>query len=344
MSNSGARFRNYSTYLREKYGQPVYRVAIDAGFTCPNRGPDRGMPGCVYCDEHGARAPYQGPAARLNREAAGVQPLPGSQEDIRRQVERGITFLKGRYGANLYLLYFQAFSSTFAPPERLKSIYDFTLGLARFRELIVSTRPDCVDETRAGLLASYISPDFDVWVELGLQSAHDRTLKRIRRGHTVADFTRAYLELKSRGVKLAVHLIFGLPGERLSDMLETVRFVADLEPDGVKIHNLHVPTGSPLFQDYLRGEVSVPCASRHTDAVCRALELLPPGTLIMRLTCDTPAARLASPRHFPPKTGFYACVTREMESRNGWQGKHFRKRVQVDRISPRVNGSGGPDR
>jgi radical SAM protein (TIGR01212 family) len=321
MPNPGARFRNYSTYLREKYGQPVYRVAIDAGFTCPNRGPDRGTPGCVYCDEHGARAPYQSPAA-------GAQPLPGSRKDIRRQVERGITFLKNRYGANLYLLYFQAFSSTFAPLERLKFIYDYTLGLARFRELIVSTRPDCVDDTRAGLLASYISPDFDVWVELGLQSAHDRTLRRIRRGHTVADFTRAYRELRNCGVKLAVHLIFGLPGESLSDMLETVRFVAGLEPDGIKIHNLHVPTGSPLFQDYLRGEVSVPCASRHTDAVCRALELLPPGTLIMRLTCDTPAGRLASPRQFPPKTGFYDALTREMESRNVWQGKHYRRRVR----------------
>jgi radical SAM protein (TIGR01212 family) len=322
MSTLQPGFRSYSAYLREKYGRPAYRVAIDAGFSCPNRGPDRGRPGCLYCDEHGARAPYQTPAQGVPAGEPGsgraARPAaPGDREDIRRQVEQGIDFLRRRYGAECYLLYFQAFSGTFAPVGRLRALYDYALGLAHFRELIVSTRPDCVDKPRAGLLASYLSPDLDVWVELGLQSAHDRTLQRIRRGHTSADFTRAYRLLRNRGVKLAVHLIFGLPGEGTREILETVRFVAGLEPDGVKIHNLHIPLGSPLYQDYLRGELSAPCAARHLDTVCRALELLPPDTVIMRLTCDTPAGRLAFPRHFPPKAAFYEQVTRELAARRG---------------------------
>jgi radical SAM protein (TIGR01212 family) len=335
MVNQRARYRSYSAYLRQKYGRPVYRVAVDAGFSCPNRGPGRSAPGCVYCDEHGARAPYQGPAAGM--EAPGKEETAsrtGSKEDIRRQVRRGVDFLKSRYKAECYLLYFQAFSSTYAPPDRLKSIYDYTLGLEKFRELIISTRPDCVDQKRAELLASYLAPNFDVWVELGLQSAHDPTLKRIRRGHTVADFERAYRLLKSCGVKLAVHLIFGLPGEGLAEMLETVRFAAALQPDGVKIHNLHIPTGSPLFRDYLRGELSAPCAARHLDTVCRALELLPPETVIMRLTCDTPAHRLACPRHFSSKADFYHRVARELEVRNIRQGDRFRG----------ASRNGGPDR
>jgi len=328
MPKTRARYRSYSSYLREKYGQTVYRVAVDAGFSCPNRKPDRSAPGCLYCDEHGARAPYQGPSDTAQTGPAIPPPAPGDREDIRRQVERGIAFLKQRYGAEIFLLYFQAFSGTFAPVDRLKEIYDFTLGLTSFRELIVSTRPDCVDRKRADLLASYLSPDFDVWTELGLQSAHDATLRRINRGHTVADFTRTWKLLKRRGVKLTVHLIFGLPGEGMREILETVRFVAGLEPEGVKIHNLHIPTGSPLYGDYLRGELSAPCADRHLDTVCRALELLPPGTVIMRLTCDTPAARLACPRHFPAKAAFYDRVIRELEARNSRQGGKY---LQLER-------------
>jgi radical SAM protein (TIGR01212 family) len=326
MPNTRARYRSYSSYLRKKYDQTVYRVAVDAGFSCPNRGPDRSSPGCLYCDEHGARAPYQGPAETAQAGSEAPSPAPGDGEDIRRQVEGGIAFLKRRYGAEVFLLYFQAFSGTFAPVDRLKEIYDFTLGLAHFRELIVSTRPDCVDLKRADLLASYKSPDFDVWTELGLQSAHDATLRRINRGHTVADFTRAWKLLKKRGVKLAVHLIFGLPGEGMKEILETMRFVAGLEPEGVKIHNLHIPTGSPLYPDYLRGELSAPCADRHLDTVCRALELLPPDTVVMRLTCDTPAERLACPRHFPAKAAFYEQVGRELAARNIRQGGKYLQR------------------
>jgi len=307
-------FRGYAGYLRAKYGAPAYRVAVDAGFSCPNRGPDRKRPGCLYCDEHGARAPYQD---------ADVLPAEGTEgrlEDIRRQVERGVGFLRRRYGAQVFLLYLQAFSGTHAPAAELARIYDYALGCGEFRELIVSTRPDCVDTERAELLAGYRRRGLEVWVELGLQSACDATLARVRRGHTVADFTRAFRLLRASGVKLAVHLIFGLPEEGLERILDTVRFVAGLEPEGVKIHNLHVPRGSPLAAEHRAGELIPPCAPRHLEYVVRALELLPPQTLILRLTCDTPGERLATPRGFPPKSAFYRAVRGSLAACGSRQG------------------------
>jgi radical SAM protein (TIGR01212 family) len=311
-------FRGYSEYLRAKYGAPAYRVAVDAGFGCPNRGPDRRRPGCLYCDEHGALAPYQEPA----------DPGDGTMEErltaIRLQVERGTAFLRRRYGAEIFLLYLQAFSGTHAPVPELARVYDFALGCAGFRELIVSTRPDCIDPERAELLAAYLPRGLEVWVELGLQSACDATLERVRRGHTVADFTRAFRLLREAGVKIAVHLIFGLPGEGLDRILDTVRFVADLGPEGVKIHNLHVPSGSLLAAEHRAGELVTPCASRHLEYVIRALELLPPDTLILRLTCDTPAGRLAAPRRFGPKSAFYREVRAGLAARESCQGRLWR--------------------
>jgi radical SAM protein (TIGR01212 family) len=308
-------FRGYAGYLRARYGSPAYRVAVDAGFGCPNRGPDRGRPGCLYCDEHGALAPYQ--------EVFEAPDAPFEQRlaSIRRQVERGTAFLRRRYGAEIFLLYLQAFSGTHAPAAELKVIYDFALGCGSFRELIVSTRPDCVDRERAELLSGYRRSGLEVWVELGLQSGCDATLQRIRRGHTVADFTRAFGLLREAGVRLAVHLIFGLPGEGLEQILDAVRLVAGLEPEGVKIHNLHVPRDSPLAAEHLAGELVAPCAARHLEYVIRALELLPPRTLILRLTCDTPVGRLAAPRGFPPKAEFYRELRAVLAARGSRQGR-----------------------
>jgi len=311
-------FRGYSRYLREKYGCRVYRVAVDGGFSCPNRGADRRMPGCTYCDERGARAPYL-------EGGTGDAGAPGlaAPADIERQVRLGVRFMRRRYGAERFLLYFQAFTGTNAPPGTLRRLYDRALALAPFDELIVSTRPDCVSEDVAALLAGYRRAGREVWVELGLQSACDATLRLIRRGHTAAEFEAAYTRLKRRPLKVAVHLIFGLPGESREDILRTVRTVAGLRPDGVKIHNLHVPVGTQMAEEYLRGELTVPSGPRHLDYTVSALEMLPADTVVMRLTCDTPPGRLAAPRGFWEKSVFYSRVEAEMRARATWQGRLF---------------------
>ncbi len=308
LPNPGPRlFRAYSAYLRERYGKRAYRISVDAGFSCPHRGQSRDGPGCTFCDGQGARAPYL-----------------GSEMDMRVQVRRGIEFMTQRYGAEVFLLYFQPFSNTNAPAARLKEIYDFALGLAPFRELIVSTRPDCLDAEKAAVLASYLDRGLDVWVELGLQSACERTLRHTRRGHTVEDFFSAYRLLSGSGVKIATHLIFGLPGEGRKEVYDSVERVAALRPDGLKIHNLHIPVETAMFAEYLQGELTAPGAARHLGYTIAALERLPPETVVMRLTCDTPGGRLAAPRRFWDKSRFYRAVNEEMRRRGTWQGKQFR--------------------
>lgn len=323
MNSRQDRYVSYKRYLLDKYGEKAYRVALDAGFSCPNRGADRSRPGCAYCDEFGSRAPYQEDAGP---DASKVL----DKEKLKLQVENGIEFIRKRYGARILLLYFQAFSGTWAPPEVLRDVYDYCLSLYPFSGLIVSTRPDCIDQEKADLLASYISPHREVWLELGLQSAHNHTLRRIHRGHTVEDFLQAYRLSGKKGIKRTVHLIFGLPGEGWEEIEKTVRFVAALEPEGIKLHNLHVPRGAPLFRDYILGTVSVPCDLRHLEYVVRALELTPPDAVIQRMICDTPASRLAAPRGFMPKGEFYQRVRVELEKRNTWQGKHFPLRSGPD--------------
>lgn len=307
-------FRSYSHYLKQKYGEPVYRVSVDAGFSCPNRGKDRRAQGCLYCDERGSRAPY-----------LGTDKVQSSnwQRSLRAQIDDARKFLEHRYAARKYILYFQAFSSTYAPVQRLKEIYDYGLDCAEFEELVVSTRPDCIDERKADLLASYRERELDVWIELGLQSASDASLRRIERGHTVADFDRSYRLCKEREIKVAVHVIFGLPGEGLTEILNTVRYLATLQPDGIKIHNLHIPRGCPLFTEYLAGELTVPNDERHLEYTIRALELLPPETVIMRLTCDTPQQLLGAPLHFRPKPAYLSALRRALGTRGTWQGRLY---------------------
>ena len=333
-------FNSYSRYLRTRYGEPVYRVAVDAGFSCPNRGPDRSAPGCTYCDEWGSRAPYlAGAAATRGSPDEAATDLERRKASLSRQIEQAEKFLQARYGPGQRILYFQAFSGTYGPVEELRELYDHALACRDFRELIVATRPDCIDGRTADLLAGYRLPGYrlagyrlpgdrlperEVWIELGLQSAHNSTLERVRRGHGVEAFEEAYAMLRKRGLKIAAHVIFGLPGETLEEMLATIRYLAKRKIDGIKIHNLHIPRGCALAADALSGELSVPCDRRHLSYVIRALELLPPETVIMRLTCDTPEHRLLMPRRFMPKARFYQELRQLMLRERTWQGRLYR--------------------
>ena len=269
-------FCSYGSYLTEKYGKRAYRVGVDAGFSCPNRENGRSGFGCTFCDEAGSRAAYIRNDNGSYPESAAFKPcgLPGyppgySAEAVRSQIDRGIAFLRRRYRAEVFLLYFQAYSGTYAPPEILKRIYDDALASAVFSELIVSTRPD-----------------FDVWCETGLQTIHDKTLLAIRRGHTYADFLKSYRLLKERNIKTAVHLIFGLPGEGRTELTQTIDEINRLKPDAVKIHNLQIPIGTPMFEALKRGEIQPYTMEEHLENTVFALKRLNPEIMIMRLTCD----------------------------------------------------------
>ena len=305
-------YLTYSHYLKKKYGQSVYRVGIDGGFTCPNR-LGRLSGGCTYCDPYGSRSAYVGE----------------NELDLEGQIRRSIGAMGKRYRAEEFILYFQAYTSTYGPTADLKALYDHCLGLYDFKELIVSTRPDCLDREKADLLASYKRDDFDVWVELGLQSIHDETLQRINRGHGSKEFYEAVTLLKERGIKVAVHLIFGLPGEDRAKIMETVRRVNDLRPEGIKIHNLHIPSRSPLYGEYELGELSFPGSQRHISYLADAIEIINKDIVIMRLTTDTPSPRNNTPGEFLNKSEVIRLTANLLKERGSYQGKLSSKLVSL---------------
>jgi radical SAM protein (TIGR01212 family) len=315
----GIPYNEYSKYLKRLHGRAVKRIAVDAGFSCPNRPGGRTSRGCVFCSESGSRALYQ---ANLPNPAE-PRALSDLKESIAWQIRNGISRAEAWPGDKAYSLYFQAYSSTFAPIARLKEIYDFSLSQAPFAEMVISTRPDCVTPEIAELISGYRRwPGLkEVWVELGLQSAHDRTLQWMRRGHDVACFDRAVAALRTRGLKCATHLILGLPGETEADAVETARHVARMGVDGVKFHDLHVTLGTELAEMAERGEVSLIDEGKYLETLIAALEILPKETVVMRLCCDTKDSARILPKRQLDKAAFRRALVSEMERRRTWQGR-----------------------
>jgi uncharacterized protein len=308
----------YADHLRKHYGCRVRRVPVDAGFGCPNRLPHPGgtpdrpgrivlqSSGCSYCDSTGARAPILGSLASVQDQVAGA-----------------LAFLRSRYSADRFMLHFQANTSTYASMDELKTLYDGTLALGDFIGLIVSTRPDCLEQDKVDLLASYRNRGLEVWVELGLQSASDVTLARIGRGHDADAFRDARGRLGRAGIAVAAHVIFGLPGEGLDEIMRTARFLAVQAVEGVKIHDLHYCRGTALLAEVLGGELPLWPKALHLEACARFLELLPWTTTVMRLCSDNPPDRRVLPRHQIEKASLYRDLEVYMEDQGTWQGRLY---------------------
>ncbi len=315
-----SRWNTYSSYLRERYGQNVYRIGVDAGFSCPNRDKSR-HGGCAFCDGTGSVAVYQRAtesgfrrtAAYDSRTADTILPRLMS---IREQIERGRAFLERRYKAKLFSLSFQSWTNTYDTPDNLRRIYDEGLAVLPFKELLISTRPDTVSEDVLELLESYITPELDVWVEFGLQSADDNTLRLINRGHDLASYMDATERAHRHHLKVATHVILGLPGEGRESFIRTARAVNDSGVEAVKIHNLHITGGTALADDYLSGLLTVMSEERTLEATELFLRHLDKRIIIERLISETPYHRLLAPRVFPDKSKFLRHLEERME-RNG---------------------------
>ncbi len=300
------RYRDFKTWLRQRHGAVVYKLPVDAGFTCPNRDGRAGTDGCSYCDGRGSRLRQAGP-------------LPG----VREQLVVGMEHYRRRRGARLFLPYFQTFTNTYAPTERLKRLYDEALSLPGTVGLSVGTRPDCLPDETIALLASY-RPGKEVWVELGLQSIHDRTLALVNRRHTAGDFVSAAGRAASAGLLVCAHVILGLPGESPGDMMETARALARLPVAGIKIHLLLVLEGTPLADMHRRGEAAVfPSPRAYAERVADFLELLPPAMVIQRLTADGYRDVLIAPDWANRKLEVLGAIERELERRDSRQGRLF---------------------
>lgn len=297
------RYHDFNAALRSQFGCRVQKITVDAGFTCPNRDGTLSRGGCVYCNPRGS--------------GTGAHAMGHS---ITEQLEAGKMALARRYKAKLFIAYFQSFTNTYAPLARLEAVYREALSVPGIVGLSIGTRPDCVGAPVASLLETYARKHL-IWVELGLQSAHDRTLDRIHRGHNAADFSQAVKRLQGRGMRICAHVILGLPGETQADMMETADFIADLNIDGAKIHLLYVIKGTPLATQYRQGEFRCLEQDEYVDAVCGFLERLPDTVVIQRLTGDPHPDELVAPEWSLRKADTLTRIQQMLVDRDTWQGR-----------------------
>lgn len=298
-------YRLFSEHLRDRFGVRVHKISVDAGFGCPNRNGGRTGPGCLFCDPGGSGA-------------VGIE----RQLSVAAQLEQGKEIMSRKYKAGKFMAYFQPFSNTLAPLERLRELYDSALAVDDILGLAVGTRPDCVPDEVFDLLAEYHQRTY-FWLELGLQSSHDRTLQWLQRGHDFACFARACHEARSRGLRVCVHVILGLPGEDRADMLATADLLAGLQVEGVKLHLLHVLRNTLLGSLYLDDKINVLAMDEYVELVVDVMERLHPETLIHRLTGDGPRDQLLAPLWSLNKWEVLNAIDAEFARRGTLQGARY---------------------
>ena len=303
-TDSNKRYYTYDYYLRRRFGAKVAKIPLDIGLTCPNIDGRCGVGGCIYCSGRGS-----GDFAE--------SPLLPIEEQYRLTREK----LSSKWSTERCIAYFQAHTNTYAPLEFLKESFERALLLDGVVGINIATRADCLEREVCEYLAD-LAERTVLTVELGLQSSSDETAEIINRGHTYADFLDGYRRLReaSDKIEICVHIIFGLPGESREDMLKTVRDVAALAPDQVKIHLLHVLKNTEMARIYERGEYTPLKKDEYVALVADAIELLPPDTVVARLTGDGMADDLLAPDWSRKKVAVINDIDKLLYSRSSWQG------------------------
>ncbi len=291
-------YNNLSEHFRQKYGQRIKKICVDGGFSCPNRDGKCGTGGCIYCGERGAGEHIE----RL--------------ESIREQVERG---LQNASDNDKLLVYFQNFSNTYADINILRRRYDEALIDKRIVALAIATRPDCIDNSIASLIAEYKSK-LDVWVELGLQTSNDKTAEIINRGYKTEVFDRAVKILGEYGIPVVAHMIIGLPGETGDDAVNTAKHISKLGVFGIKIHSIYVMEGTLLADMYKEKRYTPPTLDEFCDAAAHALGYIDKSIVIHRLTGDCPKDLLLAPEWNKDKYKIIEEITRKMQELGISQG------------------------
>lgn len=300
-------YKDLNSHLRETFGCRVQKITVDAGFSCPNRDGTLSSGGCIYCNVRGSGTGAHQKGLSLTE-----------------QIEAGKAAMSRRYKAKKFIVYFQAYTNTYGPLDHLKRLYDEALGVSDVVGLSIGTRPDCVDGPVLDLLEEYAKEHL-IWIEYGLQSAHDETLQRINRGHDAACFARAVKASRNRGIRICAHVILGLPGESPEQIKETARFIGDLGIDGVKLHLLYVVRGTVLEDLYQRGKYRPLTQTEYVDRVCDFIGELPEEMIIQRLTGDPHKEELVSPEWSLRKRETLQQIADVLKSRDIWQGKFRQK-------------------
>jgi len=297
-------YKTFSSSLKEYFGYRVQKITLDAGLSCPHRDKNK-KGGCIYCNAKGS-----GTGAY----ASGFS--------IKDQIEIQMSTMQRRYRANHFIAYFQSYSNTYAPVEELKTIYDNILSYPEIVGLAIGTRPDCIDKDKLELIESY-TPSKLVWIEYGLQSANNETLKRINRGHDVKTFVNAVRLTSEYNIRVCAHVIIGLPGENMNDYMNTARLVSHLPIDDVKIHLLYVVRSTPMEILYNKGLYMPLRLEEYAKAVARFISYLPDTMVVQRITSDPHPEELIVPEWALEKSRVRNVIHSTMKELDLYQGKYY---------------------
>ena len=300
-----SRFRSLNDDLRERFGEKLYKLTLNGGCTCPNRDGTLGTRGCIFCSEGGSGEFAASP-----------------QLSIQEQIEDGKRRLAGKRPVKKYIAYFQAYTNTYAPVEHLRRVFTEAISCPEIAVLSIATRPDCLGEEVLELLEE-LNRRKPVWMELGLQTIHEKTASFIRRGYPLPVFDRAVKELEARGIEIIVHTILGLPGETADMMLDTMRYVNSTPAAGIKLQLLHILKHTDLADYYQHTGFHILTMNEYVDLVIRCLEVCRPDLVIHRLTGDGPKDLLIAPEWSQAKRQVLNTIQKELKRRNTFQGRLY---------------------
>ena len=303
---NGKRYHSLNYFLRNKFGEKIYKISLDGGFTCPNRDGKVAKGGCTFC------------SARGSGDYAGSRILSISEQFEDRKV-----MMEKKWKDGKYIAYFQAYTNTYAPVEELRRKYDEALAQKNVVALSIATRPDCLDKDILDYLEELNKKTY-LWVELGLQTINDDTARNFNRGYDFEVFDKSIKELQKRGIEVVVHTIFGLPGETKEDMLKTVDYVAHSGAQGVKFHLLHLMEGTKMVQQYESGELELLSKEDYIDLICKGIAMIPEEMVVHRLTGDAPRESLIGPMWSLKKWEVLNDIDKALVDNDIWQGKDFK--------------------
>lgn len=300
------RYYSLNFYLREKFGEKVAKISLDAGFTCPNRDGRLARGGCAFCSARGSG-----------------DFVAAHQSSLEEQYRQGMEIMQKKWPADKFIAHLQAFTNTYAPIARLREIYSEVLDQPGAVGLAIATRPDCLPADVLDLLAEINQKTF-LWVELGLQTIHKQTSAPLNMHYDYGDFLNAVQHLQQRNIACCAHMILGLPGETREDMLATASALAQLPVQGIKIHLLHLMKNTPLADQYAMVPFPFLTQEEYVQLVVDILEILPTTMVIHRLTGDSPRKLIIEPTWSLQKKSVLNAIDRELRRRDSWQGKFFR--------------------
>ncbi|MMZ52302.1 coproporphyrinogen III oxidase [compost metagenome] len=300
------RYHTWNHHLRQQFGEKVFKVMLDAGFTCPNRDGTIATGGCTFC------------SARGSGDFAGWR-----RDDLVTQFNEVKERQHKKWPDAKYIGYFQAYSNTYAPVDVLRDYYEIILEQENVVGLSIATRPDCLPDDVVELLAELNKKTY-LWVELGLQTIHESTSQLINRAHDTACYYEGVEKLRKHGIRVCSHIIFGLPGETEKMMMETARAVADMDVQGIKIHLLHLLRKTPMVKQYEAGLLEFLEQDQYVRLIADALEILPPEMVVHRLTGDGPPDLLIGPMWSRKKWEVLNAIDAELKQRDTWQGKKYK--------------------